>query len=135
MQVSGWLFGVFLVVAMLIIVVARLVSKRNIVKKRKLISLLETYQHEVVGFGVSYEIYEKVVNAIGMAYRIDPRLLRPSDSLKKLYSLDSWDLGEGTMRLNDWVAQNFGISRFEVEPKTIIDLLIELAKQRIKGST
>ena len=74
-------------------------------------------------------MYEKVVNAIGVAYQIDPRLLRPSDSLKKLYGLDSWDLGEGTMQLNDWVKQNFGITRFEIEPKTIIDLLVALAKQ------
>lgn len=135
MQVSGWLLGLFFVTSMIIFAVARFVNKRNIVKKRELISLLEVYQHDVAGFSVSYEIYQNVVNAIGAAYRIDPRLLRPSDSLKKLYDLDSWNLGEGTMQLNDWVAQNYGITRFEIEPKTIIDLLVALSKHENKEST
>lgn len=83
----------------------------------------------MTAIGANYEVFEKVLNVIGQAYGIDPRKLRPSDKLKTLYDLDSWDLGEGTGRLNDRLAEEFGIAKFEVEPKSILELVVEIEKQ------
>jgi hypothetical protein len=119
MQFSGWFAGAVLIVAVFIVMVARLVSKRSVLGGREPISLKAMYQHDVSMLGVGYELFEQVLSVVGEAYCIDPRLLRPSDELKKLYDLDSWTLSEGTERLNRRVAERFGIIHFEIEPNTI----------------
>jgi len=60
-------------------------------------------------------------------------MLRPSDKLKALYDIDSWDLGGGTEALNEQVAKNFGITHFKAEPKTIIELVSEIEKRTGAG--
>lgn len=130
MQVSGWLVGAFIVVAVVVVTAARWMGKRSILSGRKPISLAEMYQQDAARNGVSYEVFEKVLDVIGRAYRIDPRMLRPSDKLKVLYDLDSWDLGEGTETLNERVAKDFGITQFEAKPKTIAELVVEIEKNK-----
>jgi len=129
MQVSGWFVGAFIIAAVAVVTAARWLSKRNILSGRKPISLVEMYQQDATSIGVSYEVFEKVLDVIGQAYRVDPRMLRLSDKLKALYDLDSWDLGEGTEELNERVAKDFGIVHFETEPKTIAELISEIEKQ------
>lgn len=129
MQVSDWLLGTLVVVAVAVVAAARWISKRNTLSGRKPISLADMYQQDMATTGTSLEVFEKVLNVIGQAYGIDPRKLRPSDELKTLYGLDSWDLGEGTERLNNQLAEEFGITKFEVEPKSIMELVNEVGKK------
>ena len=82
----------------------------------------------MMGTGVGCETFEKVFNIIGQAYRVDPRKLRPSDKLQVLYDLDTWDIGQGTEELNEQLAKEFGITKFKAEPKTILDLILEIEK-------
>ena len=79
--------------------------------------------------GASLEVFEKVLNVLGQAYDIDPGKLRPSDELKTFYHLYSWDLGEGTERLNNRLFEEFSITKFEVEPESILELVVKVEKQ------
>lgn len=129
MQVSGWLLGTLVVVAVAVVAAARWISKRNALSGRNSISLADMYQQDMTATGTSLEVFEKVLNVVGQAYDIDPRKLRPSDELKTFYGLDSWTLGEGTERLNNRLVEEFGITKFEVEPKSILELVVEVGKQ------
>ena len=77
----------------------------------------------------SLEVFEKVLNVLGQAYDIDPGKLRASDKLKTFYDLDSWDLDEGTERLSNRLFEEFGVTKFEVEPQSIRELVVEIEKQ------
>ena len=104
-------------------------SKRNTLSGRNSISLTDIYQQEMTKTGASLEVFEKVLNVLGQAYDIDPGKLRSSDKLKTFYDFDSWDLGEGTERFNNRLVEKFGITKFEVEPESILDLVVEVGKQ------
>lgn len=129
MQVSVWLLGTLVLVAIAVIVATRWMSKRNTLSRRNSISLADMYQQDMTATGASLEVFEKVLNVLGQAYDIDPGKLRSSDELKTFYDLDSWDLSEGTERLNDRLVEEFGITKFEVEPESILELVVEAGKQ------
>lgn len=128
MELSGWLGGAVVVAAVAVITAARWMSKRDVLRGREPVGLAEMYQqgHRLEG---SYEVFERVFNMVGEAYHVDPRLLRPSDKLKKLYDLDSWDLGEGTEQLNRRIADEFGVTGFDAKPTTIAELVAEMQKR------
>ena len=129
MQVSGWLLGILVIVAVAVVAAARWMSKRNALSGRNSISLADMYQQDMTATGASLEVFEKVLNVLGQTYDIDPGKLRSSDKLRTFYDLDSWDLGEGTERLNDRLVEEFGITKFEVEPESILELVVEVGKQ------
>ena len=129
MQVSGWLLGTLVVIAVAVVVAALWIGKRNTLSGRNSISLADMYQQDMTATGTSLEVFEKVLNIVGQAYSIDPGKLRPSDELKTFYALDSWGLGEGTEKLNDRLVEEFGITKFEVEPASILELIVEVGKQ------
>lgn len=129
MQVSGWLLGTLVLVAVAVVAAARWMSKRNTLSGRNSISLADIYQQDMTATGASLEVFEKVLNVLGQAYDIDPGKLRSSDKLKTFYDLDSWNLGEGTERLNNRLVEEFGITKFEVEPESILELVVEIGKQ------
>ncbi len=133
MPASGWLLGTLIGMAIAIVMIGRWISKRNVLSGRNPIALTEIYQQNMAGSGASYEAFERVLNMIGQAYHIDPRKLRPSDELQLFYNFDSWDIGAGTELLNDRVASEFGIVKFEVEPKTILELVTEINRGVIYG--
>ena len=129
MQVSGWLLGTFVLVAVAVVVATRWMSKRNTLSRRNSISLADMYQQDMTATGASLEVFEKVLNVLGQAYDIDPGKLRSSDKLKIFYDLDSWDLGEGTEKLNNRLIEEFGVMKFEVEPQSIRELVVEIGRQ------
>ena len=134
MQVSGWLLCAFFVVAVAVVMTVRWIGKRNTLGGRKPVSLADMYRQDMTIAGTSFDVFEKVLIVIGQAYGIDPEKLRPSDELKTFYGLDSWVLGEGTERLNNRLVEEFGIIKFETEPESILELVIEVGKQ-VKSGT
>lgn len=130
-MMSGLFPGSLIIVAAVVIVAAQCLSKRSVIKNRSPIDLDELYQSEGASL-TSHDVFRDVMQAVGKAFRIDPRLLRPSDPLKKLYDLDSWDIGEGAEQLSEWLEKECGITCFEKEPKTIIELMVAVksAKQK-----
>lgn len=129
MQISGWLLGTLVLIAVAVVAAARWMSKHNIFSGRNSISLADMYKQDMTATGASLEVFEKVLNVLGQAYDIDPGKLRSSDKLKTFYDLDSWDLGEGTERLNNRLIEEFGVMKFEVEPESILELVVEVGKQ------
>lgn len=131
MQLSGLFLLFVAVMTISAVIMARWMGKRNFLRGRKPLSLTEIYMQDFAGTGVSYVIFEKVLELIAQSYHIDSRLLRTSDKLKSLYNLDSWDIGKGTEALNVRIEKDFGITHFEAEPKTIAEFIVAIEK-RIK---
>lgn len=129
MHVSGFLLLLVALLALSVVIIVRLLSKRNFIRDRKPLSLKEIYQQEFAGSRVSYEIFEKVLELIAQSYNIDSRLLRPSDKLKALYDFDSWELGRGTETLISRIEKELDLKQFEAKPKTIKELVMEIEKR------
>lgn len=129
MQLSGWLIFTLIVLAVTTVIFGRWFNKRSVQKTHTSISLAEMYQQTFDQNGPSREVFEKVLMLTGQAYGIDSSKLRPSDELRTLYRLDTWDVGEGTDTLNQLLSKEFGITKFESEPQSVLDLIIEVDKQ------
>jgi hypothetical protein len=132
MLVSGWVVGSIIVLALLVFLTVRWLNKYKFLNDREPISLIEMHQRDMENVDVNYEIFEKVFNAIGRAYKVDPKILRSSDKLKILYDLDSWNIDEGTEMLNVEITKDFNITDFEVEPETIYELIVGIEKQIVQ---
>lgn len=111
---------------------ARYGMKRN----RKFMELIEIY--EPVSEVVSFEVFGEVMSAIGRFYGLDPRILRPSDALNRLYELDSWDMGMATEEMNQWLIER-GVKDEHFSGKTILDLAVHvenssIGSKRLRGA-
>lgn len=98
-------------------------GRRSLIQGRAPIELRDI--HAAIDAKVRYETFEKLFVAIAQAYSVDPRYLRPNDSLNRLSTGDTWVLGVGTDKLNAFLA-NTGISKIDPDVKTILDLLLLL---------
>jgi hypothetical protein len=97
-----WL-AIVLVLATAVVLSFRLLARRSFKRGRELQSLSD--MHAAVKDRVSSEVFNEVWSKVGEAFSIDPRALRPTDTLKSLHGIDSWDLGKGGDALNQWLAQ------------------------------
>ena len=88
--------------------------------------------HRSVANRVTVDTFVKVFDALGDAYSIDPRLIRPEDSLKKLLDADSWVLDAGTEKMNRWLT-SVGIESVSRQPSTVLDLLL-LVEQKLQNA-
>jgi len=80
---------------------SRALSRKTFAKGRVPQSLAEL--HAQVQTQVSAVVFNEVWSKIGEVFSIDPRLIRPDDTLKSLSGIDSWDLGEGGDALGQWL--------------------------------
>ncbi len=65
------------------------------------------------------------MDAVGAAYGVDPRLVRPGDLLVKYDEYDSWVLGEGRERLSEWLVAR-GVTIAPGAISTVLDLAISV---------
>lgn len=79
--------------------------------------------HEIGAPAVRFSTFKSVYAALGAAYAIDPRTIRPQDSLRLFLDLDTWSLGMGTEKLEQWMA-SIGIQDLKQRPVTVLDLLM-----------
>jgi hypothetical protein len=70
-------------------------------------------------------VASELIQAAGVAYRIDPGFLRLDDSLADLAKLDSWDLGSGQERLEKWLRER-GVTSPVGEARTLRDLIAHI---------
>ena len=78
--------------------------------------------HVTVQGQVSSAVFNEVWSKVGEAFSIDPRLIRPNDTLKSLSSIDSWDLGEGGDALSRW------LEREQLGKPPALETMLDLAK-------
>jgi len=126
MELSGWIGGMLVAVSIIVITIMRWTIRCRVFRDRKPANIVEIYKKDVAKLNVSYDLFEKVISIVGQAFRVDPKLLRPSDKLRELYEADSWQLGEGIDQLNERIADEFGIVSFKKEPATVIELVLEI---------
>ena len=117
-------------IGMVVIIAFRFFAIRRIGLNRTPIALQEI--HSSVANQVSLDTLTLVFRMLGDAYGVEPRLIRPEDSLKRFLDSDSWRLDIGTEKLNKWL-QSIGIKEIDTQPATVLDLLI-LVESRQKSS-
>lgn len=130
MNVSGWLMLTIVSIAALLVVAGRRMSARAVGRGRVPVDHRQMYESEIATLGVSWETYVGVIESIRDAYKIDGRLLRRDDPLKKLFDLDSWSLGHGTETLNRLLTERMGVSALGGKPKTFGELLQMVERAR-----
>lgn len=96
-------FVVILVTAALAVLVFKAIARRSFGEGRISQALADV--HAPVRDTVSAEVFEEVWLKVGEVFSIDPGLIRPTDTLKSLANVDSWDLGEGGDALSRWLEQ------------------------------
>lgn len=118
MLTMGWWLAIAVVGGAALVAGFRILSKRSFVKDRSPSSLEDL--HAQVEDRVSFEVFSEVWTALGEAYGVDPRLIRPTDTFAELGKADSWDLGKGEDRLTAWAGKR-GLGR-PPELNTVLDL-------------
>lgn len=108
-------------VAAILVIGFRLLGRQRAVGGRTPIDLED--MHRGFSHQVSLSTFSQVFTALGEAYSVDPRLIRPEDSLNKLLDMDSWLLDAGTEKLNRWL-NSIGIDQKAARPSTVLDLLL-----------
>lgn len=101
MLTMGWWLAITVIGGAALVAGFRALSKRSLFKGRSPSSLEEL--HAQVKDRVSLEVFREVWTALGEAYGVDPRLIRPTDTFAELGKADSWDLGKGEDQLATWV--------------------------------
>ena len=79
----------------------RVMTRRAFMRNRQPEDLALIYK--TIQGQVSAKVFDEVWSKIGDSYGIDPKLLRPDDSLKSLSDVDSWDLGSGGDQITEWL--------------------------------
>ncbi|WP_426398204.1 hypothetical protein ACN9M1_05885 [Ralstonia sp. R-29] len=95
------LFISIVAVAIVAVLGFKALARKSFGKEREPLSLVEIYA--LVNNRVSAEVFNEVWSKVGDAFSIDPRLVRPDDTLKSLNAIDSWDLGKGGDTLSQWL--------------------------------
>jgi len=127
MLAMSWWLAIVVIGGAVLVAGFRSLSKRSFVRGRSP-SSLEDLQAQVKDW-VSPEVFREVWTALGEAYDVDPRLIRPTDTFAELCKTDSWDLGKGEDRLTAWVDKK-GLGR---PPK--LDTVLDLAAWVEKSSS
>jgi len=99
---AAWLLVLLLLIG-LIVWVFRIFSRKSFSKNHEMRQLDDIYE-EVKGH-ISFDTFSEIWLKVGEAFSIDPRLIKPSDTLKALCNIDSWDLGRGEDVLSEWIEQ------------------------------
>ena len=117
-------------VALVFVIAYRTLLRKQSFKDREPLPLEDIYRTVGDQHHIQFNTFAEVYKALGDCYSVDPRLIRPSDSLKKLFDIDSWDLGEGTQRMEAWLAKAFGEIRSGNPMQTVLDLLVRAEANR-----
>lgn len=127
---NALLWGGLIAIGIATVVAFRFYAVRRIDLNRTPIDLQEI--HHSIADRVSLDTLKLVFRMLGDAYKIEPRLIRPEDSLRRFFDSDSWRLDVGTEKLNEWL-QSIGVKEIDVQPKTVLDLLILVESRHSLG--
>lgn len=116
---GGALFIVLAISGAILVAVLGYVSKRQLTSNREPLDF-ETI-HSRVSDKVNFDVFREVLYEIGRAYSVDPKLIRPEDSLAKFAESDSWQLGAGTEKLSQWLIEN-RVNGHSTPASTVLDL-------------
>ena len=107
------------------------VSRLHLVADRKPVDVGDLYLS--VSSKVDIAALRAVMRGVGESYSINPELIRPEDPLSGFIKADSWLLGAGTERLNEWLADN-GLDAHLASSLTVLELAQALEDSRRSSS-
>jgi hypothetical protein len=119
-----YIFAAMVLLASVFVLGYKYIARKNMFKYRKPMNIEEIYSNHVKKHNVNYEVFLKVYELLGSAYKIDMRLIRPLDKMKLLYEVDSWDLDHGTEIVNNWLEKSLNIKKPVKNISTVMDLLM-----------
>jgi hypothetical protein len=90
--------------------------------------LSEVFETEIRQRGIGWTAFEEVMNALGKCYSLDPRTIRPSEPLRGLLGLDSWNEGIGTEKLDEWLLHRAPEPPPQLREGTVLDLIEFVAR-------
>ena len=115
------LFFIFFIIILIVYFIAWKISfyeLRRLLRKREPIQLIEIYKK--VQNKISPEVFNKVWLKVGEVFDIDPRLVKPSDTLTMLSAPGSKKLDQGKKTLLKWI--NKECLSDQAQFKTVLDL-------------
>lgn len=115
------LLAFIILIASALIWLGRYTSRQKFIKGRSPLSFEEIQSS--MAPGISLNTLAPVFDVLGEAYGVDPRLIRPDDSFKSFFDLDSWTLDAGTEKINKWLTSQ-GIQKTNGQLVTVFDLLL-----------
>ena len=123
-------FAALLLLAFIFILVYKRIIRKQFFRNRKPMALEDIYSTYVKNHGIQYETFVEAYKALADSYSVNSNLIRPSDSLKMFFDIDSWNLDAGTDKINDWIVKTLKIESPNKEIKTVLDLLILVETSR-----
>jgi hypothetical protein len=116
----GMWLAIGLIIAAITITAFRYFSRKSFKKGRTPQPLSDIYNS--INEQVSSEVFNEVWLKVGEALSIDPKLIRPSDSLKTLGIIDSWNFYKGEDSLSLWIEQK------HLDPRPQLETMLDLVK-------
>ena len=126
MITMGLWLAVAVAVGIAAVVLSRSLARKRFAADRQPIPL-EVLASQLDG-DLSTDVVTEVWTAVGAAYGIDPKMIRPDDDLKRLAAIDSWDLGQGEDKLDEWLRTKNLEGRPQI--KTMKDLAVWIQSGR-----
>lgn len=92
---------------------------------RSMIDLQELFSERFERYGVQQSTFLVAWEAVAQAFELDPRQLRPTDSFDDdLGRLDSWNSGEGVLRLEDRLKERGLLEKRNLRIDTVEDFVL-----------
>lgn len=115
---------ILFLMALCLVIAGRYFARKSAFRGRIPKAFDEIYNSEVKEYGVTYETFEKIYNALGRFYSVDARVIHPSDPLKIFFDIDTWDIGEKTDMMDEWLFETFNLGAKGYKMNTVLDLLV-----------
>lgn len=120
---SMYIFLALSILGVVFVIVFRTGLRRRFIKNREPLGLEQIFEREVKGHGISYGTFRRVYEVLEHSFSLDIRFVRPSDSVKDIIALDSWDLWVGKEKMEKWMAENLQVRADAPPIRTVMDLL------------
>ena len=131
---SAWLGVAILFSLAVVLILGRKIGLTKGYKKREKMTLVEIL--EVSGYtdSVNPVIYKDVVEKLADSVKLDFGLIRPGDKLDDLFGRDSWELGEGQERFENWLLAYAGDLQEFKNVSTVAELVCVIQQSKLNNA-
>jgi hypothetical protein len=108
--------GYLIIFGVIVAIAGSYISRRFLVMGRPARNMKSLYRDFDFRGSVNFKDFIIAMKLIGKSYKIDPCKLLPADSFQKLAKSDSWSLGSGAEKLQDFAekqGKSDGLERVE----------------------
>jgi hypothetical protein len=130
-----WIFFVLMLAASWAVIKLSIIyNKRNITKHKICLDLSEQILDENIAKNkISKRVFTDLYQLIEKHFKIKMCLLRPNDTIKYFYDMDTFKLGENTEEFEKEFEKMYNIKPEEIDINgNLLDLMIKMQKRREK---